>query len=187
MPKRRTLRVWLALKRDGPGQRPPPGVVRDHSGPFQAIWPRFGLFWGGTPFGVANATTHPREVPGPKLGYEKGTIGVTHLQSLGPEPEPTPELRTTRICEVLAGCLFGEGCSKHHCRPHQHMFLTFFLGSLTVFSCSFSKKITCIRYSWQLTDQGSWCCNRSRIRPDKTYAQHASRVFIFPLFQPACL
>ena len=34
------------------------------------------------------AATHQHEAPGPKLGFEKDTIGVTQPQILGPELEP---------------------------------------------------------------------------------------------------
>ena len=70
---------------------------------FWPVLPSFGpLPRGGltAPLSVTGVEPCPRKVPGLKVGFEKGTTGVTHTQSLGSGCEP----RAT--CWLLAcGCV----------------------------------------------------------------------------------
>ena len=77
------------------------------------VWDRFAppppplCEWVPT-LGVVDAATHHSEAPGLKPGSEKRTTAITYHQILGHEPESAPELRTKRICEVLACLIYGD-------------------------------------------------------------------------------
>ena len=96
------MRTRLAAKYDGPvgGLL---DAVHDRSGQFLACLPPFApFFWGGViPLRCRRHGEPPVQGTRPEMGFEKGTIVVTHRQRLGPEVEPATELQTVCIHEML--------------------------------------------------------------------------------------